>query len=115
MKKFFIGTFFFLLCVGIIVLYNSSTEQSIQFTDDAVNEVSLVCQEHGHECAIPLEVKIKVKSKCKTCNGTRQMSIKKTHAACLGKGCKVCDYKGYFETKVECAACKGTGWIEKNK
>ena len=57
---------------------------------------------------------IKIKKRCKTCNGTGKMTIKKTHGPCAGKGCPGCDYNGYVITKVDCSSCGGTGWIQVN-
>lgn len=72
-----------------------------------------LCQKEDYNISQPLsQVKIKRIRTCDICEGSGKMTIKKTHAACQGKGCINCDYKGYTETKVTCAKCKGTGKIE---
>ncbi|MBQ2797395.1 MAG: hypothetical protein IJF01_06665 [Tidjanibacter sp.] len=54
---------------------------------------------------------IKIKVQCKRCKGKGYWYLKKTHGACLGKGCAACDYLGYTKTRVKCADCDGTGWV----
>jgi len=118
MKSFLIVVSFFLLCIGLVFLYNSQTKQNIQFANGAVEGISLVSQKHGHECAISTELAggVTIKKKCGTCKGTGKVTvtIKKRHNACLGKGCKDCNYNGYTSTspkEVTCDKCKGEGWI----
>lgn len=71
------------------------------------------CQKDNSNTSQPsFQIKIKNIKTCDLCEGSGKMTIKKTHAACQGKGCVNCDYKGYTETKVTCAKCKGSGKIE---
>ncbi len=62
---------------------------------------------------IPSE-QMKLKKKCPRCNGKGHITIKKRHAACAGKGCSGCDYKGYSETYLTCSKCNGSGYIVQN-
>lgn len=49
---------------------------------------------------------------CSSCKGSGKKEIRKTHAGCMGKGCGICDYKGYEVTTYECSACEGRGKIK---
>ncbi len=54
---------------------------------------------------------IRIKRQCSRCEGTGTVYLKKTHAACGGRGCALCNNKGYTETPITCPTCKGSGEI----
>lgn len=61
------------------------------------------------ECSTPTE-QIKIKRKCRTCNGSGVKKERMTHGPCQGAGCNACDYNGYVIYDATCSTCGGTGW-----
>jgi len=61
------------------------------------------------ENASPTE-QVKIKRKCRTCNGSGVTKQRVTHGPCQGAGCAACDYNGYVIYNTTCTVCDGTGW-----
>ncbi|MBD5210562.1 MAG: hypothetical protein HDS77_04745 [Bacteroidales bacterium] len=54
---------------------------------------------------------VKIKRKCRTCDGTGKVKERITHSPCQGSGCEACDWNGYVIYTVTCSTCDGEGWI----
>lgn len=57
---------------------------------------------------------VKIRARCRPCNGTGKVDGRELCSNCDGNGCALCDWRGYNVVKVTCRECNGEGWISKN-